>query len=294
MPPVPQMTDTILRPFTVNGRRLLALTGAAPVGPDAHCVVFVHGALNDHGVWSGAVEDCLRQGQAVLAPDLPGHGGSEGPADTDVAAMAGTLVALLQAAGLARVTLVGHSMGSLIALDAAARLADSGEAPRVERLVMVGTAFPMRVAPALLQQAGEAPLEAIGLIASLSHAGEAAGLPARQQAGVERMHRVLDGCPPAWLPEGSRTLLELDLAACDRHEGAPAAMQRLMQAPARPRCHLICAEQDRMTPVRRTGLLLEGLQARLHLLPQAGHTMMEDDPAGFAAALQAALGDDAG
>ena len=211
------------------------------------------------------------------------------------AAMAATLLALLRSAGLGRTVLVGHSMGSLIALEVAARLAGPDKAPQdpqISDLVLVGTAFPMRVAPVLLQQAAEAPLQAIELIASLSHAGPSDGRAERQAASRARMQRVLAGCDARRLPEGRRTLLELDLAACDRHDSALTAARLLTEATEAggpPRCHLICGELDQMTPVRRAAALRDALQAGQQTLPQAGHAMMEDDPEGFVAALQAVL-----
>lgn len=277
--------------FTLAGRQLHAdqTPGATP---DSRCLVFVHGALNDRSVWTHAARWCQTQGLGVLVPDLPGHGLSEGPPDADIGAMADTVLALLRSAGLGQVVLVGHSMGSLIALEVAARLArqdGTPQDPQISDLVLVGTAFPMRVAPVLLQQAADAPLQAIELIASLSHAGPSDGRAERQAASRARMQQVLAGCDARLLPEGRRTLLELDLAACDRYDAALAAAHRLAQADRPPRCHLICGELDQMTPVRRTATLRDALQARPHTLAQAGHAMMEDDPEGFAAALQAVL-----
>lgn len=280
--------------FTLAGRQLHA-DQAPGAAPDSRCVVFVHGALNDRSVWTHAARWCRTQGLGVLVPDLPGHGLSEGPPDADIGAMADTLLALLRSAGLRRTVLVGHSMGSLIALEVAARLAGPDKAPQdpqISDLVLVGTAFPMRVAPVLLQQAAEAPLQAIELIASLSHAGPSDGRAERQAASRARMQRVLAGCDARRLPEGRRTLLELDLAACDRHDSALAAARLLTEATEAggpPRCHLICGELDQMTPVRRAAALRDALQAGQQTLPQAGHAMMEDDPEGFVAALQAVL-----
>ena len=61
---------------------------------------------------------------------------------------------LLDAAGVEQATLVGHSLGSLIALEAAARAPE-----RVAHLAMVGTAYPMKVSPALLEGSLDAAAE---------------------------------------------------------------------------------------------------------------------------------------
>ena len=60
----------------------------------------------------------------MLAPDLPGHGRSSGTPLPTIAEMADWTAALLDAAGAPKAQLVGHSMGSLIALETAARHPD--------------------------------------------------------------------------------------------------------------------------------------------------------------------------
>jgi pimeloyl-ACP methyl ester carboxylesterase len=90
--------------------------------------VFVHGALHDHSVWTLLARWFAHHGHGVLAVDLPAHGGSEGPPCTDVEAGADWLLALLDAAGVRRAALAGHSMGSLIALEAAARAPERHQA----------------------------------------------------------------------------------------------------------------------------------------------------------------------
>jgi pimeloyl-ACP methyl ester carboxylesterase len=76
----------------------------------------------DHTVWQLPARSFAWHGHSVLAPDLPGHGRSEGPALTSVAALAVWVAQLLDAAGVREAALVGHSMGGAIALEAAAAL----------------------------------------------------------------------------------------------------------------------------------------------------------------------------
>src|SRR5206468_3910598 len=80
-------------------------------------------------------------GANVLAVDLPGHGRSDGNALASVRAIADWIVALLDAASVARAALVGHSMGSLAALDAAGRYPQ-----RMTRLALLAPSVPMPVA----------------------------------------------------------------------------------------------------------------------------------------------------
>ena len=122
-------------------------------------VVFIHGVLNDHSVWILQSRYMANHGWNVLAIDLPGHCKSDGEAPVSVEEGATFIAALLDAAGVEKAALVGHSWGSLIALEAAANLGE-----RISHLVLVGTAFPMKVSPALLESSLNNPMAALKMI----------------------------------------------------------------------------------------------------------------------------------
>src|SRR5690606_12779689 len=123
--------------LSVNGHRTYCYTGGKPFDAARPTVVFIHGVLNDHSVWILQSRYLANHGFNVLAVDLPGHCRSAGDAPETVEQAADFVAALLDAAGVQRAALVGHSWGSLIALEAAARLGE-----RVTHLALVGTAFP--------------------------------------------------------------------------------------------------------------------------------------------------------
>ncbi len=131
--------------FDVAGREAYAYTGGRPFDPARPVVVFVHGAQHDHSVWILQSRYLAHHGYSVLAVDLPGHGRSAGPVLASVDAMGEWILALLAAAGADRASVVGHSMGSLIALEAAGRAPE-----RIERVALIAAAFPMKVSDALL------------------------------------------------------------------------------------------------------------------------------------------------
>jgi pimeloyl-ACP methyl ester carboxylesterase len=143
----------------VNGHATYCYTGGKPFDAAKPTVVFIHGVVNDHSVWALQSRYLANHGFNVLAVDLPGHCRSAGEAPRSVEEAAGFVAALLDAAGLARAALVGHSWGSLIALEAASRLGD-----RVTHLVLVGTAFPMKVSQALLDAAQNDPEAALKMV----------------------------------------------------------------------------------------------------------------------------------
>jgi pimeloyl-ACP methyl ester carboxylesterase len=145
--------------IVVNGAKTYCYTGGKPFDKAKPTVVFIHGVVSDHSVWILQTRYLANHGWNVLAVDLPGHCKSEGEAPSSVEEAADFVAALLDAAGVQKAALVGHSWGSLIALEAASRLKD-----RITHLVLVGTAAPMKVSAALLDASLNEPEKAIRMI----------------------------------------------------------------------------------------------------------------------------------
>src|SRR5450755_4937685 len=106
--------------LSVNGFDTFDATGGREFDPALPAIVLLHGAGFDHTAWALHSRWFAHHGHGVLAPDLPGHGRSSGAPLTSIAEMADWTAALLDAAGAAKARLIGHSMGSLIALETAA------------------------------------------------------------------------------------------------------------------------------------------------------------------------------
>jgi pimeloyl-ACP methyl ester carboxylesterase len=145
--------------LTVNNAKTYCYTGGKPFDSAKPTVVFIHGVLNDHSVWILQSRYLANHGYNVLAVDLPGHCRSAGEAPSSVEEAADFIAALLDAAGVQKAALVGHSWGSLIALEAASCLKE-----RVTHLVLVGTAFPMKVSPVLIETSLNDPMKALNMI----------------------------------------------------------------------------------------------------------------------------------
>ena len=96
-------------------------------------MVLIHGAGFDHSAWALHSRWFAHHGFAVLVPDLPGHGRSKGPALKTIAEMADWIAALLDAAGATKAHLIGHSMGSLIALEDGRAASRKGVGARPDR-----------------------------------------------------------------------------------------------------------------------------------------------------------------
>src|SRR5256714_10046062 len=128
---------------------IFVATGGRPFDRSLPAVVMLHGAGFDHSTWALHSRWFAHHGYSVLAPDLPAHGRSSGAPLPTIADMADWTAALLDAAGAPKAKLVGHSMGSLIALETSARHPD-----KVSGLSLIGTAAAMTVGPDLLKAAG--------------------------------------------------------------------------------------------------------------------------------------------
>ncbi|WP_429405041.1 alpha/beta fold hydrolase [Paraburkholderia sp. MM5482-R1] len=96
---------------TVQGKPAYAYTGGKPFDASLPTAVFIHGAEHDHSVWALQSRYFAHHGFGVLAVDLPGHRRSAGPALASIAALADWLAALLDAVGVTRAFVAGHSMG---------------------------------------------------------------------------------------------------------------------------------------------------------------------------------------
>jgi pimeloyl-ACP methyl ester carboxylesterase len=261
----------------VAGREAYAYTGGKDFDPALPCIVFLHGALNDHSVWTLLARWCANHGHAVLAVDLPGHMRSAGPALTDIEAMADWTLALLDAAGVQQAALAGHSMGSLIALEAAGRAPD-----RVTRLVMLGSCYPMAVPKALLDLSLADPLKAIDRVVMFSHS-TLAPKPSFPGPGVWLRGAATQLSRQVLRHQGDPGLFHNDFAACDRYD-------RGLEAAARVHCpaHLILGRDDQMTPTRATRDIVGALKAEVRYV-QAGHNLMQEAPESVLAALRSAL-----
>ena len=134
----------------LNNEQAFAYTGTREFNAALPTGVFIHGAANDHSVWSLQSRYFAFHGWNVLALDLPGHGQSEGEPCATIRDYAEWVATFLDAVGVRAAVVVGHSMGSLTALELAARRPDL-----VRKLALVGTAVPMAVGDVLLDAARE-------------------------------------------------------------------------------------------------------------------------------------------
>jgi pimeloyl-ACP methyl ester carboxylesterase len=260
--------------LSVQGREVYAYTGTRPQVATQPTIVFVHGAACDHSVWALQSRYFAHHGFNVLAVDLPGHGRSEGPPLRSVEVIADWLAGLLDAAAVDRAALVGHSMGALAALECAAR-----HPARIERIALIGVALPMEVSDDLVDAARRDDHAAYQLINGWSFS-------ARRSLGGNAV-------PGLWMTGNSMRLLErnrpgtlaLDLDACRSYANGLAAA-----AAVRCPALVITGLRDIMAPPRNARAAVGALRdARAVDLPEAGHSLMAEEPDGVLDALCAFL-----
>ncbi len=249
--------------LNVNGAAVYAYSGGKTFDAALPCVVFVHGAENDHSVWVLQSRYLAHHGFGVLALDLPGHGRSGGAPLASVEAIADGIPAVLDAAGVKAAALVGHSMGSLVAIECAAR-----HPARVAKIALLGSAFPMKVSDELLTATRDDEPRAQDMVNIWSHAAIA--------------HYPSNPGPGFWvMGEGLRLMqrqrpgvMHVDFAACNAYANGEAAA-RAVKCPAL----MIVGRRDMMTPPRAAQAIAAALPAvRTVEIAGSGHALMAEKP----------------
>lgn len=256
--------------FIVQGYPAYAYTGGRPFDPARPTALFVHGAAFDHSVWQWQSRYFAHHGLSVLAVDLPAHGRSPGNARTTIEQLAHWVIAFLDAAALERAALLGHSMGSLVVLDAALRYPE-----RLTRLALLGTSVPMPVGEAFLAAARDDSPAAFEMETTWGHARNAwlaqSAVPGQSLPGTSRQ---LNG-------HSRSGVLYADLEACRSYATSDEALQRL-QVPTL----VLGGLRDQMTPWKAGRSVAERIPHAKFVTVDAGHSMMSEAPRATLAALR--------
>jgi pimeloyl-ACP methyl ester carboxylesterase len=260
-----------------------AYTGGKAFDAAKPTLVFIHGVLNDHSVWILQTRYFAHHGFNVLAVDLPGHGRSGGDAPASVEEAAQFVGALLDAAGVKQAGLIGHSWGSLIALETAAQLKD-----RITHVALVGTAFPMKVSPALIEASLNEPMKALQMVNVFSRATLAAPPSALGPgtwvygASMALGRRVLASNTEV-------NIFHRGFVACDSYANGLEAMAAVT-------CPVlfVLGDSDQMTPPRAAKSLIDQAKAYGKIFTVAkipmGHHQMSESPEETLDALKVFLG----
>lgn len=260
--------------ITIDDSSVYCYTNSRNIDSSKPSIVFIHGSGMDHTVWTLAARHFARHGNNVIAVDLPGHGRSTGAPLQSIPSMADWLEKVLDALEVEAAAVVGHSLGSLIALDFSAR-----HAKRARALAMVGTIVPMPVSGAILDACKNNDHAAFDMLTQY-------GLSKRHQYGGDRSSGI-------WMVGSSLRLYErsqpgalyFDMNACNEYQNG-------LESASAVECPvlMVLGSEDRLTPVRGTGPLQEAFhQPEVSVIQGAGHTLMMEAPNALLDALHRVL-----
>ncbi|MGI9522444.1 MAG: alpha/beta fold hydrolase [Hyphomicrobiaceae bacterium] len=249
--------------IAVDNRSTFASTGGRPFELGKPTIVFVHGAGMDRTVWALQTRYFAHHGYNAIAVDLPGHGRTEGPPLESVEALSEWVITLLDTLEVEASALVGHSLGSLVVFDAAARWPG-----RVKALALIGTSVPMPVAEFLLNAAKNNDHDAFDMVTIWGHSYDG-------QTGANQS-------PGLWMTGGAVRLLErsspgvlyMSLRAANNYDDGLERAHRVTCPTL-----LLLGHRDAMTPLRAAKPLVEAIpQSRVIKVAGCGHMLMAEQP----------------
>jgi pimeloyl-ACP methyl ester carboxylesterase len=260
--------------FLVQQQPAYVYTAGKPFDANKPSVVFIHGSANDHSVWTMQARYFAYHGWNALALDLPGHGRSFGEAKKSISTAADWVINLLDNGAIARAAFVGHSMGALIALDAAARYPS-----RVSQLAMIGASLPMAVSDLLMETARNRPEDAFNMLNIWGHAPQLkwGRNPTPGTSSMMAYRRLLKQSHPG--------VLTTDLAACQAFQLDDAALAGITM-PAL----VLVGSNDLLTPAKAAQALAARLaNCTFTTFEHAGHALMLEAPGKVVDALRGFL-----
>jgi len=249
--------------LTVDNKKTYAYTANRALDASKPTVVFIHGAANDHSVWALQSRYYAYHGWNAFAVDLPGHGKSAGAAYRSVGDLAAWITRFLDAAGAYKAALVGHSMGSLVALESAAR-----NPQRIRKLALIGTSVPIQVSEPLLNASKANDHVAYEMINAYAHSNAA-------QIGGNRMPGMwMMGSAIRLMERSGDGVLHADFSACNDYLSGMAAAQDV-KCPVL----LVLGKRDLMTPAKVAKDLAGKLSnVKVVTLDGTGHSVMAERP----------------
>lgn len=259
---------------TVTGEQTYCYTNGRSILQHQPSVVFIHGSGMDHTIWTPFVRHFARHGLNALAPDLPGHGRSTGHPKRSIPEISDWLVSLLNELKIETTAICGHSLGSLIALDCAARYPQ-----RIDAIAMVGTTAPMPVSDAILDASAANDPIAYNLLT---------------EYGYSRRHLLGSSPNPGiWMAGNTIRLFErsapgvlnADMLACNAYEQGLELAEKINCPVA-----VVLGEKDRLTPPRTAACLIEALpEPTVTVVKSVGHMLTSEAPNQLLDALKSLL-----
>ena len=261
--------------ISYEGHPVRIATGGRSHDSDDPAVVLIHGSGMDRTAWQMQSRWLAHHGYRVAAVDLRGHGLSGGEPLESIEDMGRWLAGLVHELDLGPAHLVGFSLGTFVALEAAVQ-----DPTCAQSLVLIGTASAMPVHPELLSASYNDITKASALMTSW-------GLGSAAHRGGHRS-------PGTWLIGASKAVLERspenalghDMAASNGYTNAVATAAKV-QVPVT----FVLGAEDKMTPIRASGDLIDAVgDATVIRLEATGHFMPTENPIGVRDAIATGIG----
>ena len=184
------------------------------------------------------------------------------------------MISLLDSLDVRTATLIGHSQGVLVALEATSR-----HASRIEALTLIAGAMAIPVNDALIDMAQSRPQKAFEMMTSWGH-----GPGAHKFDNTQPGHAFL-GYGRRVMAQNDNGALHADLVACNSYDGGPAAAANVSQ----PSLCLL-AGKDKMTPVKFGKQMAQTIPgAQSQIFDRAGHFLPAEFPIEVNSAIAAFL-----
>ena len=216
-------------------------------------ILLMHGSGLTHIVWSFHEQFYSTQGFNVLSVDLPGHGNSEGPSLKSIEEISDWIKSLMEKLKIEKITIIGHSQGSLVGIDFAARYPEL-----ISRLVLVAGSYRMPVNQDLINYA---------------EAGDEKAVMLMMKWGYEGSRAFIGGNPVKKIINSSRDIREIlavDLNACNNYKSGKESLEKI-------ECGTLCifGDLDKMVPLNVGNKMAEKIKnTEVKIIKNCGHMII--------------------
>ena len=211
-------------------------------------ILFIAGAGMDHRLVR-AIKLSESEFNKPLIVDLPGHGDSKGSSSNSIESYSQFLIDAIDEYNLKNVSLCGHSMGGLVALDMVLKqnfLAHS--------LILANSIYPTRVADALLAKAKAGNGDAADFIIKYG------------------LHRRLLGVKNAFSEEDDLVMLD-DLEACNNYQLDLNDLKSIDIS-----ISIILGSKDRLVDLKAVKKFTDIVPSKTYTMDEVGHFSFFEDP----------------
>ena len=216
-------------------------------------ILLMHGSGLSHIVWSLHEQFYVSQGFNVLSVDIPGHGNSDGPSLKSIEEISDWIRLLMKTLDILKITIIGHSQGSLVGIDFASRYPDL-----ISKLVLVAGSYKMPVNQDLID---------------LAEAGDEKAILLMMKWGYEGSKAFIGGNPVKKIIKSSRDIIEIlavDLNACNNYKNGEKSLEKI-------NCSTLCifGDLDKMVPVKAGTKMSERIKnSEAKIISNCGHMII--------------------